>query len=385
MLFGIPAEFILFGAMLIGVALFYKRSLEIALAGIAVILVYVLTTNHISLRTHLAHRWPLLLNLLGLLIGFHVLAQHFAQSGAPQWLNKRLPRHWLGGFILLIMVACLSVFLDNIAAALIGSVLVKSRYQNNVRIGFLAAVVAASNAGGAGSVLGDTTTTMMWVAGVPAFAVAKAFMGAAVATLFSGLIASYQQRQLSILIPHDEPEIALDRVRLAIVVIIIVGAIATNLLAHFPALGVWIAILLGNLARPVPWRQTAQALKGAIFLITLVFGASLMPLSQLPAPSWLSTLGLGFVSAVFDNIPLTALALFQGNYDWGLLAYAVGYGGSILWFGSSAGVALSQHFPQARNSARWLTDGWHVVVAYIIGFFVMLAVAGWHPSALPRP
>ena len=46
---------------------------------------------------------------------------------------------------------------------------------------------------------------------------------------------------------------------------------------------------------------------------------------------------------MFDNIPLTALALKQGGYDWGFLAYAVGFGGSMIWFGSSAGVALVQH------------------------------------------
>jgi len=43
---------------------------------------------------------------------------------------------------------------------------------------------------------------------------------------------------------------------------------------------------------------------------------------------------------VFDNIPLTRLALEQGGYDWAALAYAVGFGGSMLWFGSSAGVAV---------------------------------------------
>ena len=62
--------------------------------------------------------------------------------------------------------------------------------------------------------------------------------------------------------------------------------------------------------------------------------------------------GLGFVSAVFDNIPLTALALRQGGYDWGMLAYAVGFGGSMIWFGSSAGVALSNIFPRRARSAR---------------------------------
>lgn len=91
-------------------------------------------------------------------------------------------------------------------------------------------------------------------------------------------------------------------------------------------------------------------------------------------------LGLGFVSAVFDNIPLTALALQQGGYDWGYLAYAVGFGGSMIWFGSSAGVALSNMFPEGKDAIRWVRSGWHVALAYVIGFFVMLAVLSWYPQ-----
>jgi Na+/H+ antiporter NhaD/arsenite permease-like protein len=106
-----------------------------------------------------------------------------------------------------------------------------------------------------------------------------------------------------------------------------------------------------------------------------------MPVEKLPAASWQTVLGLGFVSAVFDNIPLTALALKQGGYDWGYLAYGVGFGGSMIWFGSSAGVALSNMYPQAKSVGLWLKHGWHVALAYVIGFFVMLAVLGWHPNA----
>jgi Na+/H+ antiporter NhaD/arsenite permease-like protein len=105
----------------------------------------------------------------------------------------------------------------------------------------------------------------------------------------------------------------------------------------------------------------------------------MMPVEKLPAASWPTALGLGFLSAVFDNIPLTALALKQGGYDWGFLAYAVGFGGSMIWFGSSAGVALANMFPEARSAAQWVRHGWHVALAYVIGFFVMLAVLGWHP------
>ena len=83
---------------------------------------------------------------------------------------------------------------------------------------------------------------------------------------------------------------------------------------------------------------------------------------------------------MFDNIPLTALALKQGGYDWGFLAYAVGFGGSMIWFGSSAGVALANMYPEAKSAGRWLVGGWHVTVAYVVGFFVMLAVIGWHPD-----
>jgi Na+/H+ antiporter NhaD/arsenite permease-like protein len=106
----------------------------------------------------------------------------------------------------------------------------------------------------------------------------------------------------------------------------------------------------------------------------------MMPVEKLPAASWPTTLGLGFVSAVFDNIPLTALALKQGGYDWGYLAYAVGFGGSMIWFGSSAGVALSNQYAEAKSVGLWLRHGWHVAVAYVIGFFVMLAIIGWHPN-----
>ena len=105
-----------------------------------------------------------------------------------------------------------------------------------------------------------------------------------------------------------------------------------------------------------------------------------MPVESLPAASWISAFGLGFVSAVFDNIPLTALALEQGGYDWGMLAYAVGFGGSMIWFGSSAGVALSNQFPEARSVGAWLRHGWHVVVAYVLGFFALLWLLGWHPG-----
>lgn len=83
---------------------------------------------------------------------------------------------------------------------------------------------------------------------------------------------------------------------------------------------------------------------------------------------------------VFDNIPLTKLCLEQGHYDWGMLAYTVGFGGSMIWFGSSAGVAIMNKFPEARNVVQWVKKGWHVTAAYIIGFLVLYLIMGWEPA-----
>ena len=80
-------------------------------------------------------------------------------------------------------------------------------------------------------------------------------------------------------------------------------------------------------------------------------------------------LGLGFLSSAFDNIPLTASAIRQGGYDWGFLAYTVGFGGAMILFASPARVARSSMYPEARSVGRWLRHGWPVAVGNVIGFW----------------
>jgi Na+/H+ antiporter NhaD/arsenite permease-like protein len=299
----------------------------------------------------------------------------------------------MGSFVLLAIVWFISSFLDNIAAAMIGGVIAKSAFRGRVTVGYVAALVAASNAGGAWSVLGDTTTTMMWLRGVKPLEVAHCFIASAVALLVGGLLASmFQNRVQTIDLDLTAERKRVDGGSLLVVALILAGAVMANLMfngpwkgfyAGGPWYGVWAAILVGALIRRPAWEEIPGAVKGAIFLLSLVWCASLMPVDRLPDATWKTTFGLGFVSAVFDNIPLTKLALEQGGYDWGMLAYAVGYGGSMVWFGSSAGVAISKDFPEARSAARYVKEGWPVILAYVLGFFAMLAVLNWHPTPLP--
>ena len=397
-LLGIPVDFILFGATLLGVALFHHYTLRVALIGLASIVAYKLFIVGFRFGPgfggfieHLRHEWVILANLFMLLMGFALLSKHFEESRVPAWLPKLLPNDWKGGFLLLVMIFVLSSFLDNIAAALIGGTIAATVFNRKVHIGYLAAIVAASNAGGSGSVVGDTTTTMMWIDGVDAADVLHAYVAAAVAMVIFGIPAAIQQQRYSPIIQNPPLGIHIDWVRVGIVACILAAAIAANVVVNveypgvadkFPFIGaaVWVAIVLLAPLRKPAWDLLPESFKGSIFLLSLVLIASLMPVEKLPVASWQTAFGLGFVSAVFDNIPLTALALKQGGYDWGVLAYAVGFGGSMIWFGSSAGVALSNMYPEARSVGLWVRHGWHIAIAYVIGFGALMLTLGWHPN-----
>jgi Na+/H+ antiporter NhaD/arsenite permease-like protein len=398
LLSGIPVDFILFGLTLLGVAVFHHHTLKVALTGLTTITLYKLGFTGFKygvglagLAEHMRHEWVILANLFLLLMGFALLSRHFEKSRIPDEMPRFLPDDWKGGFVLLVIVAVISSFLDNIAAALIGGTMAQQVFRGKVHIGYLAAIVAASNAGGSGSVVGDTTTTMMWIDGVSPLSVLEAFIAAGVALVVCGIPAAFQQQRFSPIIKDAPAGLRIEWARVFIVALILLTAILTNVIANlrYPELldewpligmGVWSAILVAIPLRAPDWQVLPGTFKGTIFLLALVTCASMMPVEKLPLASWQTALGLGFVSAVFDNIPLTALALKQGGYDWGYLAYAVGFGGSMIWFGSSAGVALANMYPDAKSAGHWLVGGWHVTVAYVAGFFVMLAVLGWHPD-----
>ena len=397
-LLGVPIEFLLFALVLLGVALLHRRTFEVALGGLLAIALYKLAFTGFhgvpgvaGLGAHFAREWVTLANLLCLLLGFALLADHFEKSRVPALLPRVLPDDWKGAFALLAIVFVLSAFLDNIAAALIGGAIAHTVFQGRVHVGYLAALVAASNAGGSGSVIGDTTTTMMWLDGISPLAVDHAYMAAVPALFVFGIPAALQQHRHQPIVKDAPLEAALDWGRVAIVASVLAVAIGVNVGVNvsiperaesFPFIGVAVALALlasAALRRP-SWSLIPQSLRGTLFLLCLVTAATMMPVESLPEASWRTALGLGFASAVFDNIPLTALALEQGGYDWGVLAYAVGFGGSMLWFGSSAGVALSNMYPEAKSVSAWLRGGWHVALAYLVGFAVLMATLGWQPG-----
>jgi len=93
-------------------------------------------------------------------------------------------------------------------------------------------------------------------------------------------------------------------VRVGIVIFILTAAIVVNVAINtrfnaisdsFPFLGaaVWLAILGSTVLRQPNWSVLPGAAKGAVFLLSLVLCASMMPVEHLPGASWQTALRLG--------------------------------------------------------------------------------------------
>src|SRR6476659_10202590 len=299
-LLGIPVDFILFALTLLCVALFHHYTLQVALTGLAAIAGYKLAFTGFKagpglygLVLHMQHEWVILANLFLLLMGFALLSRHFEESKLPDVMPAFLPDDWKGAFALLVIVCVLSSFLDNIAAALIGGVMAREVFKGKVHIGYLAAIVAAANAGGSGSVVGDTTTTMMWIDGVSPLSVLEPFVAASVAVVVCAIPAALQQHRYSPIIQDVTPGVRVQWTRVFIVFVILVVAILANVIANLrypdlldqiPVIGlaVWAALLVTAVLRRPDWEIMPETFRGTIFLLALVLSASLMPVEKLP-------------------------------------------------------------------------------------------------------
>src|SRR5262249_3421472 len=152
---GVPVDFILFGAILLGVAVFHHHTFRVAVIGLSIIVAYKLIVTGFNtgpgfqgLVGHLEREWVILVNLFLLLLGFGLLSRHFEKSRIPAVLPRILPHDWKGAFWLLVMFFVLSSFLANIASASIGIFMVNALCPSSVAFRLGAGIVLARDAGG---------------------------------------------------------------------------------------------------------------------------------------------------------------------------------------------------------------------------------------------
>ena len=148
----------------------------------------------------------------------------------------------------------------------------------------------------------------------------------------------------------------------------------------FIGVGVWVALagLACRCAGPTG-RYCRRPFKGTLFLLALVICASMMPVEKLPAASWQTRVRARIRLGGVRQHPADRARVEAGRLRLGIsrlrgrlrrlddLVRIVGRGRAV------------QPVSRGEIGGRWVRGGWHVAIAYVIGFFVMLAVIGWHP------
>ncbi|MGX1170814.1 Na+/H+ antiporter NhaD/arsenite permease-like protein [Bradyrhizobium sp. USDA 372] len=285
---------------------------------------------------------------------------------------------WLIGFVTFF----LSAILDNLTTTIVMiSLIQKLIARRDDRLLFASLIVIAANAGGAWTVIGDVTTTMLWIGGQisPLKIMSAVFLPSLLNLLVPLVFISFSLRGKTIAPPpKDNGLLAVDRFERNLMFYLGLGTLiavpafkAVTHLAPFMGIlfGLGVLWLVGEIVHRHKEEHVRQPLtlvhaltridmSSVVFFVGILLAVACLEHAGLLSmlARWLdTTIGrqdvivvvLGLLSAVIDNVPLVAATM--GMYDlahyppdsfiWEFIAYCAGTGGSILIIGSAAGVA----------------------------------------------
>jgi len=285
---------------------------------------------------------------------------------------------WLIGFVTFF----LSAILDNLTTTIVMiSLIQKLIARREDRLLFASLIVIAANAGGAWTVIGDVTTTMLWIGGqiTPVKIMGAVFLPSLLNLLVPLVFISFSLRGKTIAPPtKDHGILAVDRFERNLMFYLGLGTLiavpafkAVTHLAPFMGIlfGLGVLWLVGEIVHRHKDEHVRQPLtlvhaltridmSSIVFFVGILLAVACLDHAGLLSmvAKWLDAaigrqdiivIVLGLLSAIIDNVPLVAATM--GMYDlahyppdsfiWEFIAYCAGTGGSILIIGSAAGVA----------------------------------------------
>lgn len=305
---------------------------------------------------------------------------------------------WLTG----LLAFFISPVADNLTTALILSTVLFTIDKTNKEFLVPGAIniVVAANAGGAWSPFGDITTLMAWTAGKGAFV---DFISLFPASVIGWVITAWL---LARVVPEGKPPFSeqTDKIELLkpgakVVIWLGVATIAMAVLGHqffhFPAM--W--GMMTGLAVLKLYSYRLKRIENEHFDVfvnmkhvendTLLFFFGI--LSAVGALHFLGFLeyvvklydvigatagniGVGFISAIVDNVPVMSAVLKanpeMGLDQWLLVTLAAGIGGSMISFGSAAGVGVMGRLRGIYTFGSHMKYAWTILVGYIISMVV---------------
>ena len=286
---------------------------------------------------------------------------------------------WLIGFVTFF----LSAILDNLTTTIVMISLVQKLLGRQAdRLLFGSVIVISANAGGAWTVIGDVTTTMLWIGGQisPVKIMGAVFLPSLANLLVPLAIVSHGLKGKTIVSalsePAPRPQIDLFErnlmfyLGLGTLIAVPVFKAITHLAPFLGILfGLGILWLVGEIVhrhkedevrRPLTLVHalTRIDMSSIVFFIGILLAVACLEQAGVLArlATWLdAAIGrqdlivvvLGLLSAIVDNVPLVAATMGMyslaqhpaDSFVWEFIAYCAGTGGSILIIGSAAGVA----------------------------------------------
>jgi len=300
---------------------------------------------------------------------------------------------WLTGLIAFF----LSPVADNLTTALILATVVLTIDRNNSQFLIPSAIniVVAANAGGVWSPFGDITTLMVWTAGKGEvidflFLFPPSFINWGITALL-----------LSLFLPKGSPKFdsSLPPVKIApggkavigIGVFTITISVFLHIFFHFPAMwGMMFGLSLLQLYIYFAKRKWQDEqldinlnMKNVEHDTLLFFFGILTSVGALAFLGWLhyiallyqklgstvANIGVGIISAVIDNVPVMSAVLKSNlqieHSQWMLVTLTAGVGGSLISFGSAAGVGVMGRMKGIYTFWSHMKYGWSVLLGYI--------------------
>lgn len=294
---------------------------------------------------------------------------------------------------------------DNLTTALILSTVLLTIDKENKAFLIPGAIniVVAANAGGAWSPFGDITTLMVWVDGKGDF---TEFLFLFPAAILGWAVTAFL---LSRFVPEGKPPFNKDeekaeileggKVIIGLFAVTISFAVISHQALHLPAMwGMMFGLALLKMYVHYINRSASETQLNAFSWIAkiendtlLFFFGILAAVGGLHFLGFLEyftalytqfgatavNIGVGFLSAIVDNVPVMS-AVLKANPDmgvdtqsqWMLVTMTAGVGGSLISFGSAAGVGVMGKMHGIYTFAAHMKYAWTVLVGYIVSIII---------------
>ena len=305
---------------------------------------------------------------------------------------------WITGFLAFFI----SPIADNLTTALILSTVLYTigKDKNNFIVPGAINIVVAANAGGVFSPFGDITTLMAWSADKGSvidfiYLFPAAFTGYIVTAFLLSTFVSNEFPNA-----NKNEKIKLKRgakVVISLGIFTIFTAVMSHQFLHLPAMwGMMFGLTLPKLYDYILKRfynegfKVFSSMEKIEYNTLLFFFGILSAVGALHFVGWLqlassvyspdilgptvSNISVGFLSAIVDNVPVMS-AIIKANpimdlSQWMLVTLTTGIGGSLISFGSAAGVGVMGKLKGIYTFSAHMKYSWTIVIGFIASVIV---------------